>query len=121
MVRTPIEPGKDALDGGSSSQWVLIVAPGQDTQTGYSINIPYRGMLCVLNRIASSRRLQRVHTTYHFSTVKKIIIGHPKSTPMGFFQGTQDKLKQPRQPVHQCSNHRNSAVFRNNYVLTTEA
>ena len=42
-------------------------------------------MLCVLFRIASSRRYYWVHTIYHIQYIKKNTLNYPKSAAMGFY------------------------------------
>ena len=51
---------------------MLIIAPGQQNQYGcLSEFIEHEVMLCILIRIASSRRFERVFTIYHFQYKKE--------------------------------------------------
>ena len=54
MARTPLEPQKYVRDRDRSSEWLLIIAPGQDAYEGYLLDVlTYQGILCVFIRIAS--------------------------------------------------------------------
>ena len=53
-------------------------------------------MLCVLIRIALSRRFKRVHTIYHYSIYvkKKITLNYSESAVMGFFpKGLKNEME----------------------------
>ena len=50
-------------------------------------------MLCVLIRIALSRRFYCVHTIYNFQYKKITALNYPKSAALGFFKGLEKEFE----------------------------
>ena len=77
---------------------MLFIAPSQEAYEGYFFNfLQHVDILCVLIRIASSRRFLLVHTIYHFQYKKE---NHPKFNSiipnlqlLGFSKGLYNKFE----------------------------
>ena len=86
MARTPLGPWKLVRDKGSSSQWQLIIAPGQEAKMDiFSIFLNMK-VCCVVSLESPHWGDSNEYTQYTiFKIKKKITLNYPKCATMGFF------------------------------------
>ena len=74
-----------------------VIAPGEEASYGY-LSISFNMEVCCVFSLESSHRGDSNEYTQHttFNILKKITLNYPKSTAIGFFPGTQERVRNSR-------------------------
>ena len=97
VARTPLGPWKLVRDRGSSSQWGLIIAPGQELDRDIFFIFFNMKVCCVFSLESPRRGDSNEYTQYTiFNMNKKNTLNYPKPAAMCFFP--RDSRMSSKQP-----------------------